>query len=185
MRGTTAALAATLAATVVVGFTGTASANRGNDAETVRMLDDCDPATFNAAIGPGTCVGDGDTTFEEFINELADGGDGHWKNNPRETDVELGEPVRLVNRGGELHTFTKVESFADGGCIDPINIALGVPSRDLAFCFAAFTDPVLAVAAGAESVVPASLLEVGHNHFQCMFHPWMQTTIHVDGHDHD
>jgi hypothetical protein len=183
MRGTTAALAATLAATVVVGFTGTASANRGNDAETV--LDDCDPETFNAAIGPGTCVGDGDTTFEEFINELATGGDGHWKNNPRQTDVSLGEGLHLVNRGGEAHTFTKVADFADGGCVPEINALLGVPSRDPGFCFAAFSDPVLVVGAGAESAVPASLLEVGHNHFQCMIHPWMQTTVHVDGHDHD
>jgi hypothetical protein len=36
----------------------------------VQVLDDCDPATFNAAIGPGTCVKDGGTTFSEFIAQL-------------------------------------------------------------------------------------------------------------------
>src|SRR5260370_2201686 len=33
----------------------------------VRMEDQCNPATFNAAVGPGTCVGDGTVTFDHFI----------------------------------------------------------------------------------------------------------------------
>jgi hypothetical protein len=33
---------------------------------TVKFRDDCDPTTFNQAIGPGTCVGNGDTAFQEF-----------------------------------------------------------------------------------------------------------------------
>jgi hypothetical protein len=41
----------------------------------VQLLDDCDPATFNAAIGPGTCIRDGGTTFSEFVAQLlAQGG---------------------------------------------------------------------------------------------------------------
>jgi len=36
----------------------------------VQVLDDCDPATFNAAIGPGTCIKDGETTFSEFTAQL-------------------------------------------------------------------------------------------------------------------
>jgi hypothetical protein len=34
------------------------------------VLDDCDPATFNAMFGPGTCVKDGTTTFQAFIAQL-------------------------------------------------------------------------------------------------------------------
>lgn len=30
-----------------------------SDPLVVRMQGPCDPATFNAAVGPGTCVGDG------------------------------------------------------------------------------------------------------------------------------
>ncbi len=38
--------------------------------EKVRILDACDPDTFNAAVGPGTCadVG-GDVTFVEFLSD--------------------------------------------------------------------------------------------------------------------
>jgi hypothetical protein len=43
-----------------------------NDAN-VALVDNCDPATFNAAIGPGTCATTPhrlDTTFGEFIGML-------------------------------------------------------------------------------------------------------------------
>lgn len=123
-----------IAGAMLVGFAGAATANRGNDAETIRLRDDCDPATFNAALGdPSACVGDGDTTFEEFLEGLAGGGDDHWRNNPRRTRVSAGEGLRLVNRGGEFHTFTKVARFSDGGCVQEVNDLLGVPTRDGAF----------------------------------------------------
>jgi hypothetical protein len=35
-----------------------------------RLLDDCEPTTFNAVLGDGACVGNGHTTFAEFIEEL-------------------------------------------------------------------------------------------------------------------
>src|SRR4051794_8330180 len=53
---------------------------------TVKMRDDCDPATFNANVGPGTCAGKGDTTFQEFTAELAKEGQvGDWRLNPNRT----------------------------------------------------------------------------------------------------
>lgn len=162
-------------------FTGTATANRGNEAGTIRLLDDCDPATFNAALGPGTCVGDGHTTIEEFGEALATGGDHHWRNNPEQRSLKQGHGLHLVNRGGEFHTFTKVDSFAGGGCVPALNGPLGLPTRDPAFCGAAFGDPALALPAGAASEVPSSLLERGDNRFQCMIHPWMTTTVTVRG----
>jgi len=33
------------------------------DSLAVRLKDKCDPTTFNASAGPGTCVGDGNITF--------------------------------------------------------------------------------------------------------------------------
>ena len=33
----------------------------------VRIQDQCDPASFNLAVGPGTCTGSGQTTFDHFI----------------------------------------------------------------------------------------------------------------------
>lgn len=174
----------TVGSTLLFGLAGTATANRGNDDETIRLLDDCDPKTFNAALDdPTACVGDGDTTFLEFLEELEDGGDDHWSNNPRRTEVGPREGLHLVNRGGELHTFTKVDRFSDGGCVPEINGPLGLPTRDEDFCFAAFTDPDTAVPAGEERQISAAHLEPGHNHFQCMIHPWMQTTV-VQEHHH-
>ena len=35
---------------------------RTSGGDTIKMSDACDPATFNAGIAPGTCVGDGDVT---------------------------------------------------------------------------------------------------------------------------
>jgi hypothetical protein len=164
---------------IVSGWSGTATANRGSDAETIRLRDDCEKVSFNAAVGPGTCIGNGDTTFDEFLAELPDGGDHHWRNNPDETHVDRGEGLHLENRGGEFHTFTKVARFSDGGCVEDINALLGVPTRDPQFCGAAFSDPVLALPARAESDVPAHRLHRGHNRFQCMVHPWMTTVVDV------
>src|SRR5829696_3338755 len=42
----------------------------GGGIRLVTMLDACDPTSFNAVIGPGTCVRNGGVTFQQFINEL-------------------------------------------------------------------------------------------------------------------
>jgi hypothetical protein len=160
-------------------FAGAATADHGNDSRTVRMRDDCDPATFNAAIGPGTCVRDGHTTFDEFVAALSNGGDHHWRFNPAMTGLEAGHGLRVANRGGEFHSFTKVDSFAGGGCVPFIDAALGLPNRDPAFCGAALSDPATALPAGGHGSVPASMLMPGINRFQCMIHPWMTTTVKV------
>jgi hypothetical protein len=58
-----------------------------------RVRDDCDPASFNAAIGAGTCVTnfDGDTTFEEFIEELSEDREvGAWRFNPDVVTLDKG-----------------------------------------------------------------------------------------------
>ena len=47
----------------------------------IRLLDDCEPTTFNAVLGDGACIGNGHTTFEEFIAELEETQDAHkWRN---------------------------------------------------------------------------------------------------------
>src|SRR4051795_12878811 len=98
-------------ALLLLGFAGTAQADSGsgkNQAEVVRIQDRCDPATFNAALGPGACVGDGDTTFPEFLDEFADKGFvGHWRFHPDDLTIRAGESVKAVNQGGEAHTFTE------------------------------------------------------------------------------
>ena len=52
-----------LAATLVVISMASSVILIARDSLAVRMKDKCDPTTFNAAAGPGTCVGDGNITF--------------------------------------------------------------------------------------------------------------------------
>jgi hypothetical protein len=91
------------------------------DSLVVRMKDKCDPTTFNAAAGPGTCVGDGNITFAQFIKELTSAKKvGVWHFDPAAGTVDEGTVLALENRGGETHTFTKVENFG-GGFVAPLN----------------------------------------------------------------
>ena len=96
-------------ALVLLGFAGTAQADSGsgkNRAEVVRIQDRCDPATFNAALqDPNACVGDGDTTFDDFFAEfLAEGSVGHWRFHPDDLTIRAGRvgEGRQPGRGGAL-----------------------------------------------------------------------------------
>jgi hypothetical protein len=182
MRTIRLLIAGALVAAPALGLAGVATAggDGGDRSQLVRMQDDCDPTTFNQAVEPGTCVGDGDTTFEEFIEELVEEGEAHkWRNKPVENHIELGERIHLVNQGGEFHTFTKVRSFR-GGCVPELNQILGLKGRSPAFCIAAFSDRNTALPPDAESTIRTGRLRTGHEYkFQCMVHPWMQTTVEV------
>src|SRR5215467_2247420 len=93
----------------------------------VRMQGPCDPATFNAAVGPGTCIGDGTITFNHFISELTSAHKvGAWHYDPAAGTVDEGTALTLENRGGETHTFTKVANFG-GGFVAPLNALSGNP----------------------------------------------------------
>src|SRR5712691_11848741 len=68
----------------------------------VTIRDDCDPASFNAAVGPGTCIRQGSTTFGDFIADLVDD---HfvagWRFDRRRFPVASGSSIELTHRGGE------------------------------------------------------------------------------------
>jgi hypothetical protein len=107
---------------LLVGTIGGAS-----ETKAVKVRDDCEPTSFNAALGPGACVGEGKTTFPEFIQELtADQAVEAWRFNPPHFDVVAGKMLLLQSRGGETHTFTKVEEFG-GGFVAPLNALSGNP----------------------------------------------------------
>ena len=55
---------------LVVGAAMASPASAASDHRTVKVLDDCEVTSFNAAIGPGTCVGDGRTLFGDFLAEF-------------------------------------------------------------------------------------------------------------------
>ena len=166
-----------LSAIVVLSLTAGAGAVQGD--KKIRLLDDCDPATFNAVLGDGACVGNGHTTFAEFIAELEETQDAHkWRNQPSEMHVNVGRPTLVENRGGEVHTFTPVAAFG-GGFVNELNGISGnpVPAPEcLNFGSIVFIPP------GASEDGPtagSSDLPVGTHKFQCCIHPWMRTVIEV------
>jgi hypothetical protein len=145
----------------------------------IRMYDDCEPTSFNAVLGDGTCIGNGHTTFDEFIAELTETQDAHkWRNQPSQMHLNIGRPTIIENRGGEVHTFTPVAQFG-GGFIPDLNGISGnpVPAPEC------LNVPALVfIPAGATEEGPtagSSELPVGTTRFQCCIHPWMRTVIEV------
>jgi radical SAM superfamily enzyme YgiQ (UPF0313 family) len=168
---------ALFAAVALLSLTSGAGAVPGD--KKVRLLDDCDPATFNEVLGDGACIGDGKTTFGEFIEELAETQDAHaWRNQPSNMHVNVGRSTLIENRGGEVHTFTRVANFG-GGFVPDLNGISGnpVPAPEcLNF------GSIVFIPAGATAEGPTagtSALPVGTSRFQCCIHPWMRTVIDV------
>ncbi len=149
----------------------------------IRMYDDCEPVSFNAAIGPGTCIGNGRTTFDEFIAELVATQDVKtWRNQPTQMHLNIGRPTFIENRGGEVHTFTRVADFG-GGLVPELNEILGLADDLAPECFNFGT--LVFIPAGASEEGPTagtSELPVGLSRFQCCIHPWMRTVVEVADH---
>ena len=156
----------------------TAGAGAVQGDKKIRLLDDCDPATFNAVLGDGTCIGNGHTTFAEFIEELEETQDAHaWRNQPSNMHLNAGRETLIENRGGETHTFTPVVEFG-GGFVTELNGISGnpVPAPECLNFGAIVFIPAGAVEPGPTA---GSDLSVGSHKFQCCIHPWMRTVIDV------
>jgi len=178
---------AVLASLWVIGTkVGTAQVN-SNDAN-VAIVDNCDPATFNAAVGPGTCATTPhphDTSFSEFVallfSPLAANVIGHpaWQFAPGYVSVRAGQTVRATNAGGESHSFTEVTAFG-GGFLDFLNGVGGptgtVPLVPAAACVSG-TGPTLV---GPGGTVVINKLSPGVHKFQCCIHPWMRAVVDVE-----
>ena len=142
----------------------------------VTLLDDCDAASFNAVLGAGACVKDGDVTFDELIGQLIANGEAPaWRNAPERIRLAEGGTVDAYNRGGEFHTFTEVAAFG-GGCVDDINGLLGV--SPVPECLIPGIFASTGVAPGGE--LEGAPLGSGVHLFECLIHPWMRTTVTVE-----
>ena len=146
----------------------------------IRLYDNCEPTSFNAAFGDGTCVGSGTTTVNQFIAELtATQTATAWRNQPTYMKLHIGRPTQIENRGGEVHTFTQVAEFG-GGLVPDLNNLSGNPivapeCEDLG--------TVIFIPAGATLLGPVTgnfQLPLGVHKFQCCIHPWMRTLIQVE-----
>src|SRR6187402_30913 len=153
-----------LATMAMLSLTTRAGAVQGD--KKIRLLDDCEPISFNAVLGDGACIGNGHTTFEEFIAELEATQDAHkWRNQPSEMHLNVGRPTLIENDGGEVHTFTPVAAFG-GGFVNELNGISGnpVPAPE---CLN-FGSIVFIPAGGTEEgpTAGSSELPVGSNLFQ-------------------
>jgi plastocyanin len=143
----------------------------------VVMRDNCDPTTFNAVVGPGTCVRNGGTTFSTFVDQLiGQGGAPAWRFAPEQLKLAAGGTLEAPNLGGEGHTFTEVANFG-GGCIDVLNDLLGLtPVPECAGFPGGLFGATLVPAGGTLTTGP---LAPGIHRFECLIHPWMRTTVEV------
>ncbi len=146
------------------------------DPARVIAKDDCEPVSFNLAIGAGTCVGSGGTTFGNFIAQLVDHKfAGAWHFSPKQVDIHEGSSLVVTNRGGETHTFTQVTQFGGGGIVGALNqILFGTPTPPTFFF-----GPFNFISAGQTTTIPAATLTPGTHLFFCAIHPWMHETVRV------
>jgi len=150
---------------------------------TIRLWDACDPASFDQVLGPGSCLSGrhGTETFDIFINEVTvDRIAGAWRFGSTKYDLPSGRNTLLENRGGETHTFTKVDKFG-GGFVPILNQLSGNPTpapECLAPPSSTFTFvPGLGKVAGP--MAGSAALPSGVSRYQCCIHPWMRTVITV------
>jgi plastocyanin len=140
----------------------------------VNILDNCDGPSFNAAIGPGTCIRTGGIKNAQFLSLLAK----HhtvesYRFSPAGFTVHVGQNIAAVNLGGEVHTFTRVADFG-GGLVPPLNDLTGTPTpapECLTLPDGEFLPP------GATDV--ESVGAPGTAKFQCCIHPWMRAVVQV------
>jgi plastocyanin len=149
----------------------------GATVRTVDINDQCDPDTFNAVFGPGTCTGhNAGVPFDVFVNEVGTTGQaGPWHLTAGVIQLRDGEAVQARNTGGETHTFTEVDHFG-GGFIDFLNQLSGnpVPAPE---CNPG-TNPDIQFVAPGQRTTP-DFEEPGVHHYQCCIHPWMRTDVIV------
>jgi plastocyanin len=153
-------------------------------------LDECDPKTFNddkpPAPGPGFCknVALGATTpLLKLFGEAQSGTpDPNWDFEPDTLKISEGTTVRVVDQGGEPHTFTEVAHFG-GGFLPPLN----APGEDtVPECSGGFANVAVAktrILQGSQTEITG--LSKGEHLFQCCIHPWMRVHVEVRDHDHD
>jgi len=146
-------------------------------------LDECDPTTFNVALGPDACknVALAALGYATTLSDLVTGaGSGHpspnWDFEPDSITVPWGTVIKVTDEGGEPHTFTEVQQFG-GGFIPPLN---GPGETSVPECAAGYSS----VDVARTRIIQGSTIEIpnlpkGVHRFQCCLHPWMRVTVNV------
>jgi hypothetical protein len=167
--------------TARVGTPTVALSREDNHAGAFVAHDSCEPTSFNAVIGAGTCVKNFRTTFPEFIAQLqATGVARDWRFSPEELTARLGVNLLGNNVGGEEHTFTPVKQFG-GGVVPVLNRLSGNPVA-APECLSLEDDDF--VEAGGKYIIESEELadavdDSGIARVQCCIHPWMRSEVRL------
>jgi len=160
----------------------TASAARGgvsgadDGVRRIQMLDNCDPASFDAVLGAGTCTRSGGLSFDTFIAHLTEKGTVQsWRFSPGKVEARVGQTLLAINRGGEAHTFTEVAEF--GGGIVPLLNQLTGNTTVAPECEALGPSDFIPPGGTTSDAVEAA----GTERYMCCIHPWMRTTVTARG----
>ena len=147
----------------------------------VVALDECDPVSFDAVLGPDYCknITLGAFTTLPALSAGAQAGtpDQGWDFEPGQVTIKEGTVVSAVNQGGEPHTFTEVKAFGNG-FVPPLNP--GSATSAIPECSGGFGS----VAVAKTRILQGSHLDItglskGKHLFQCCIHPWMRMEVDV------
>jgi plastocyanin len=178
-------LAAFFVAAMTLGFAPAAVAQaKTPSVAQVVALDECDPVTFNAALGPDFCKNVAlaalgyATTLSELFAEAGNGTpDPGWDFEPDTVKIKEGTILTVVDQGGEPHTFTEVAKFGGGFIADLNHGEAPVPE-----CAGGFKNVAVAktrMLQGSQTQV--TNLSKGEHLFECCIHPWMRVKVEVKG----
>ena len=186
MTNNAAKLALIVACVTLAAVTLAAAPEKTSTSAQIVALDECDPLTFNAALGNDFCknvalapLGFATTLQDLFAKAAAGRPDQGWDFEPDTLKVKEGGTLFVSDQGGEPHTFTEVKQFG-GGFIEGLNAG----DRVVPECVGGFSTLDVAktrIIQGSQTQVTG--LSKGIHHFQCCIHPWMRTTINTRDED--
>jgi plastocyanin len=146
----------------------------------VVALDECDPVTFNTALGPEFCHNvalGADTKLAGLFAKAAAGTpDPGWDFEPDVVRIKKGATLSVVDQGGEPHTFTEVAQFG-GGFIPVLNAPGETTVPECAGGFANVAVAKTRILQGSQ--VQITGLSKGEHLFECCIHPWMRVRVEV------
>jgi plastocyanin len=182
MTNNAAKLALVVACLTLTVVTVAAAPEKTSTSAQIVALDECDPLTFNAALGNDFCknvalapLGFATTLQDLFAKAAAGTPDPGWDFEPDTLKVKEGGTLFVSDQGGEPHTFTEVRHFG-GGFIEGLNAG----DRVVPECVGGFSSVDVAktrIIQGSQTQVTG--LSKGIHHFQCCIHPWMRVTVEV------